>query len=76
MILKTFVLVGVIDSFDAHFASVELNLNPSVNAGPAQAVMPVSAFPCTIREGQTFYVVKVNENTDPVVVCSLEDQEV
>jgi hypothetical protein len=27
MILKTFVLIGVIDSFDSHFATVELNMN-------------------------------------------------
>ena len=72
--LKTFVLIGVIDSFDTHFASVELNMNPAMNGGPAHAVMPVSAFPCPISEGQRFYVLKLTEDSDTVIVCNLEDQ--
>lgn len=74
MILKTFVLIGVIDSFDEHFATVELNMNPATNGVPAQAVMPVNAFPCEIEEGQIFYVVKISEDSDPVVVCHADDQ--
>ena len=60
MILKTFVLIGIIDSYDSHFATVELNMNPELNAGPAQAVMPISAFPCSISEGQKFYIIKLH----------------
>ena len=56
--LKVFILVGTIDSHDGKFATVELDLNPATNAGPAMAVMPVGAFPCKIKEGDTFYVVK------------------
>ena len=33
-ILTTFILVGMIDSFDAHFATVELNTTPASNGGP------------------------------------------
>jgi len=73
-ILKTFVLIGVVDSHDGFFATVELNTNPEVNGGSAMAVMPVSAFPCEIKEGQRFYVVKMTEESDTVVVCNLEDQ--
>jgi len=75
MILKTFVLVGVIDSFDSHFASVELSANPALNGGPAQAVIPVNSFPCQITEGQKFYVIKIHEDSDTVIVCNLEDQK-
>ncbi len=72
--LKTFVLIGVIDSFDNHFASVELNMNPKLNGGSAHAVMPITVFPCQISEGQRFYVIKLTEDSDTVVVCNLEDQ--
>lgn len=67
--LTTFILVGMIDSFDSHFATVELNTTPESNGGPATAVMPVSAFPCEIYEGKVFYVVKLYENEDATIVC-------
>ena len=71
--LTTFVLMGVIDSHDGVFATVELNTNPVSNGGPATAVMPVSAFPCEVSEGKVFYVVKLHENQDAVIIC--EDKE-
>jgi len=71
--LTTFVLMGVIDSHDGVFATVELNTNPASNGGSATAVMPVSAFPCEVREGRVFYVVKLHEDQDAVIVC--EDKE-
>jgi len=72
--LTTFILVGMIDSFDAHFATVELNTTPASNGGPATAVMPVGAFPCEIYEGKVFYVVKLHEEQDATIVCQ-EDVE-
>ncbi len=72
-ILTTFVLMGVIDSHDGVFATVELNTNPASNGGPATAVMPVSAFPCEISAGKVFHVVKLHEDQDAVIVC--EDKE-
>jgi len=68
-ILTTFILVGMIDSYDSHFATVELNTTPESNGGPATAVMPISAFPCEIYEGKVFYVVKLYENEDATIVC-------
>ena len=70
--LTTFILVGMIDSFDSHFATVELNTTPESNGGPATAVMPVSTFPCEIYEGKVFYVVKLYENEDATIVCQKE----
>ena len=70
--LTTFILVGMIDSYDAHFATVELNTTPASNGGPATAVMPVSAFPCEIYEGKVFYVVKLHEEQDATIVCQKE----
>ena len=67
--LKVFILVGTIDSHDGQFATVELNLNPATNGGPAMAVMPVAAFPCEVKEGKTFYVVKLFEELDAVILC-------
>ena len=73
--LKVFILVGTIDSHDGQFATVELNLNPATNGGPAMAVMPVSAFPCEVKEGNTFYVVKLSPVLDAVIICHKEPDE-
>ena len=73
--LKVFILVGTIDSHDGQFATVELDLNPATNGGPAMAVMPVAAFPCEVKEGKTFYVVKLSELEDAVVICQKEPDE-
>ena len=77
-ILTTFILVGMIDSHDAHFATVELNTTPASNGGPATAVMPVAAFPCEIYEGKVFYVVKLHEEQDATIVCQkdVEDEPI
>ena len=39
------------------------------------AVMPLSAFPCQINEGETFYILKLTNDTLPVIICqnNLED---
>jgi hypothetical protein len=74
--LTTFVLMGVIDTHDGVFATVELNTNPASNGGPATAVMPVSAFPCEISEGQVFFVVKIHEDQDAQIICQKEDKDV
>ncbi len=71
-ILTTFILVGMIDSHDDYFATVELNTTPESNGGPATAVMPINAFPCQIYEGKVFYVVKLHESQDAVIVCQKE----
>lgn len=67
--LTTFILVGMVDSYDPYFATVELSTTPASNGGPSIAVMPVSAFPCEIYEGKVFYVVKLHENQDATIVC-------
>jgi hypothetical protein len=74
-ILTTFILVGMVDTHDTHFATVELNTNPASNGGPAIAVMPVKAFPCEIYEGKVFYVVKLSELTEAVIICQREPDE-
>tara|TARA_Y100000593_G_scaffold82002_1_gene153742 strand:- start:402 stop:656 length:255 start_codon:yes stop_codon:yes gene_type:complete len=72
--LTTFILVGMVDSFDSHFATVELNTTPASNAGPSMAVMPVNAFPCEIYEGKVFYVVKLHEEQDATIVCQKDEK--
>ena len=74
-VLTTFVLVGTIDSHDGQLATVELHLNPATNSGPSIAVMPVSAFPCEVKEGNTFYVVKLSAAQDSVIICHKEPDE-
>ena len=74
-ILTTFILVGIVDSHDGTFATVELNTNPASNGGPATAVMPVSAFPCEISEGKRFYVVKLHQEQDAVIVFEEDEKD-
>lgn len=73
--LTTFILVGMVDSHDAVFATVELNTTPASNGGPAIAVMPVAAFPCEIYEGKVFYVVKLHDEQDATIICQKEPED-
>ena len=67
-LLATFLLIGTVDSTDEVFATVEINMNPATNQ-PGHAVMPLTAFPCEIKEGDTFYILKLTEDTLPVIIC-------
>ena len=67
-LLTTFVLIGTVDSKDDFFATVEINMNPRTEK-VGHAVMPISAFPCVIKEGDTFYILKLTEETLPVIIC-------
>ncbi len=68
-ILKTFILIGVIDSFDTNYATVELTTNPPTNADAAMAVLPASMFPCKLKEGGGFFLVKLTEDADSLIIC-------
>ena len=72
-LLTTFVLVGVIDTKDDFFATVDISLNPQTEHS-GQAIMPLSAFPCQIKEGDTFYILKLTKETLPVILCK-QDME-
>ena len=74
-LLTTFLLIGTVDSKDDFFATVEINMNPATNQS-GQAVMPLSAFPCKIKEGDTFYILKLTESTDPVIICKNVEGEI
>ena len=67
-LLATFVMVGVVDSKDDFFATVEINSSPPV-VEAAMAVIPLHAFPCEIKEGDQFYILKLTEDKDPVIIC-------
>ena len=67
-LLTTFVLIGTVDSKDDFFATVEINMNP-VTHQVGHAVLPVHAFPCEIKEGDIFYILKLTEETLPVIIC-------
>ena len=67
-LLTTFVLIGTVDSTDDYFATVEINLNPPV-AEPSVAVMPITAFPCDVKEGTKFYILKLTDEDLPVIIC-------
>lgn len=71
-LLTTFLLIGTVDSKDDFFATVEINMNPATNQA-GHAVMPLTAFPCKINEGDIFYILKLTEDAIPVIICK-EDQ--
>ena len=73
--LTTFVLVGTVDSKDDYFATVEINMNPATEK-PGHAVMPLTAFPCQIKEGETFYILKLTEESLPVILCKKDLGEI
>lgn len=68
-LLTTFVLIGTVDSTDRFFASVEINTNPPVGEN-SMAVLPLHAFPCEIKEGDKFYILKLTPDSIPVIICN------
>ena len=68
--LATFILIGTVDSMDTQFATVEINYNPKTLEPASVAIHPISAFPCTIEEGDTFYLVKLDAKKDAHILCS------
>jgi len=75
MVLNSFVLVGTILSYDSLLATVEFNLNPGVNGGPAIAVLQSSAIPCKIEIGKKIYVVKDENMEHAIISCKVEKNE-
>ena len=73
--LSSFVLVGTILSHDAFLTTVEFNLNPATNGGPAIAVLPNEAIPCEIKVGKTIYIVKDEKQTAPVISCETSEEK-
>jgi len=69
VILESFVLVGTIISHDTQLSTVEFNLNPATNGGPAMAILQNSAIPCEIKVGQKIYVVKYEHEENAVISC-------
>lgn len=75
MILKSFVLIGTILSYDSQFTTVEFNLNPATNGGPAIAILPSASVPCKIEIGKKIYVVKEEAMKFPQIVCELGENQ-
>tara|TARA_R100000655_G_C2979218_1_gene191547 strand:- start:851 stop:1075 length:225 start_codon:yes stop_codon:yes gene_type:complete len=74
MSLSSFVLVGTIISHDAVLSTVEFNLNPATNGGPALAILQNTAIPCEIKVGQTVYVVKDENQEHATITCKRGSQ--
>jgi hypothetical protein len=73
MILSSFVLIGTIIASDDFLATVEFNLNPATNGGPAIGVLPVQSIPCKVTIGQKIYVVKDKNQDIPTISCKKND---
>jgi hypothetical protein len=73
-VINTFVLIGTILSHDNFFSTVEFNLNPGTNGGPAIAILPNSAIPCTVEPGRVIYIVKEEDQKTPIISCEAADE--
>ena len=71
----SFVLIGTIMSHDSLLSTVEFNLNPAVNGGPAVAILQNSAIPCEVKVGQKIYVVKHEHEESAVISCEVQNDE-
>ena len=60
---------------DDFLATVEINMNPATEQ-PGYAVMPLTAFPCEIKEGDNFYILKLTKESVPVIICKDELEEI
>ena len=67
--LTSFVLVGTVLSYDAVLATVEFDLNPAANGGPAIAVLTLASIPCKVKVGKKIYVVKEESQEVPMITC-------
>jgi len=72
--LSSFVLVGTIISYDSVLSTVEFNLNPATNGGPAIAILQNVAIPCNIKIGQTIYVVKEESQDHATITCRKDEK--
>ena len=66
-LLTVFVLVGSVDSTDELYATV--SLQAKAECAKAQAVLPLHAFPCKIKAGDSFHVLKETEDSIPIIQC-------
>lgn len=74
MTLNSFVLIGTIVSHDAVLSTVEFNLNPATNGGPAIGIIQNSAIPCDIEVGKKIYVVKEASQEYPTISCEAKNE--
>ena len=72
MMLKAFVLVGTITSHDDTLSTIEFNLNPALNGGPATAVLLNSSIPCEVKVGKKIYLVKEEKMEHAQIVCEID----
>jgi hypothetical protein len=72
MALSAFVLVGTIISHDTVLSTVEFNLNPATNGGPAIGIIQNVAIPCEVKVGRKIYVVKQEHQEEAVITCEKE----
>ena len=72
MVLKSFVLVGVILSHDQQLSTVEFNTNPAVNGGPSIGILQNSAIPCEVKVGKKIYIVKDEKMEHPTITCEID----
>ena len=75
MSLSSFVLVGTIVSHDSLLSTVEFNMNPAVNGGPALAILQNSAIPCEVKVGQKIFVVKQENEDIATITCERQKNE-
>ena len=57
------IFVGVVDIVNGDIVMAEIDLVDDI------VMVPTASFPCEIKEGDTFYILKLTEDSIPVIIC-------
>lgn len=67
-LLTALTLMGSVDSIEQQIATAELAVKEGCE--PISVAIPLEQFPCEIKEGETFKIVMLTKDSEPVIVCS------
>lgn len=68
-LMTVFVLIGSVQSTDEFFATVQLQTSEACEQETGLAVLPLHAFPCKIKAGDSFHIMKETEDSIPIIQC-------
>ena len=67
-LLAAFILIGTVDSIEKQFVSVDVAVKNGCD--PVVFDIPLELFPCEIKEGDKFRIIKLTEYSEPVIICN------
>ena len=65
---------GIVSSVSGQSVTVQMDAKPECD--PVVLVMPLASFPCDSGEGSTFHLMKLEEDSETIVVCGNFNQSI